>query len=86
MPGSARFGSLGACPLTRTTTWILDSPASERFLSGSVLEAEEAERDAGWEEPLTVSLLAAPEEDTGGATLGALERGWVGRVSVDDDG
>lgn len=83
---SVRLGSLGACPLTRTTTWILDSPASERFLLGSSLDAEEADREAGWVDPLTVSLLAAPADETGGATLGALERGCVGRVRVDDEG
>lgn len=77
MPDSVRFGSLGACPRTRTTTWILDSPASARFLSTSLLEADEVDRDAGCDEPmpLVVRRLAAADEDTGGATLGALERG-----------
>lgn len=36
--------------------------------------------------PLTVSLRAAAEDEMGGATLGALERGWTGRVSCDDEG
>lgn len=35
---------------------------------------------------MTVSLLAVPEDETGGATLGALERGCVGRMSVEDEG
>lgn len=66
---------------------MLDSPASERFLSAaSLLEADETEREAGWEDPLTVSLRAAAEEETGGATLGALDRGCVGRASEEDEG
>lgn len=88
MPGAVRLGSFGAWPRTRTTTWILDSPASERFLSSSfeLLEADEAERDALCAVPLTVSLRAAPVDETGGATLGALDRGCAGRVRLDDDG
>lgn len=54
---------------------MLDSLASERFEAASLLEAEEAEREADCDVPLTVSLRAAPEDETGGATLGALERG-----------
>lgn len=52
---------------------MLDSPASDRFLSASLLEADEAGREAGCKEPapFVVSLLAAPEEETGGA----LDRG-----------
>ena len=80
------LGSCGACPRTRTTTWIFDSPTS-RFPFEASLEAEDADRDEGCDDaPLTVSRLAAAEDETGGATLGALERGWTGRVSCEDEG
>ena len=65
---------------------MLDSPASLRFLSASLVLAVDAREEAEWEAPFAVILLAAPADDTGGATLGALERGWTGRVRLDADG